>query len=222
MPTCQVEASGERRKVMANQLRSRATLMPSNDWRDYIDSAKRKLEIARYHRDCLERELASARLTGNKLPTIAIQAHFEGVVISLMAAVDQIAQATNSARNLRLPPTELVEKAFNVLGDAVPAINSWYKERIGVDLRRIRTRAVHYSYVKNATKDNWAVELLSQPPIETTADRGNCLPMRRRRWTMVSNLVSCFAISNRNWRVQEIETAAEMQAEPKRCISWRR
>jgi hypothetical protein len=142
-------------------------------------------------------------------------------LISLMAAVDQIAQATNSARNLRLPPTELVEKAFNVLGDAVPAINSWYKERIGVDLRRIRTRAVHYSYVKNATKDNWAVESAGNRDYggsrELLAYASAAVDYGEQLGLLLRDIES-----NRNWRVQEIETAAVMQAEPKRCISWRR
>ncbi|HVK09337.1 MAG TPA: hypothetical protein VM597_11220 [Gemmataceae bacterium] len=130
----------------------------ADDWRDLIAAARRKLDIAKFHLGRLEAELNVPGLTGADLPPIPIQAHFEGVLIALMAAVDQVAAATNSALSLRLTKYDLVAGAFKELGDRLPDVHSWFGQVINKDLRRIRVRAVHYTYIKNPSLARWRVE----------------------------------------------------------------
>src|SRR4051794_36390766 len=115
---------------------SMASDVPS--WHEYLVAARRKVEIAAYHADCLDRELNAASGPVGLAPSIPVQAHFEGVVVSVMAAVDQIAQAVNKTFGLRLPPHQLVEKAFTAAREKVPSLSGWYEDPLGVDLRRIR------------------------------------------------------------------------------------
>lgn len=130
----------------------------SENWGVYLDAARRKIQIAVFHRDCLEGALTSVGRTGALMPPIPIQAHFEGVLFSIMAAVDQVAQATNKALGMRLPPGELISKAFSALGEKLPAVQAWFNDKIGRDLRIIRTRAMHYSYDKKSEQVRWEVE----------------------------------------------------------------
>jgi hypothetical protein len=88
-----------------------------------------------------------------------VQAHFEGVVIAVMAAVDQVAQAANSAWSLQLQPSETVKGAFAQLGAYHPDVKAWYENPIGRDLRRIRTRMAHYAYAKLPAGPRWTVEV---------------------------------------------------------------
>lgn len=48
-----------------------------NQCADYLEAARRKIDIARYHRDRLHDEL---HRTGGSVVTIPIQAHFEGIL----------------------------------------------------------------------------------------------------------------------------------------------
>jgi hypothetical protein len=75
-----------------------------------------------------------------------------------MAAVDQVAQAVNSAWQLRLNSSNLVEKAFTTLAEHLPEIGDWFSEQIGRDLRRLRVRMVHYAYAKTPQGPGWIVE----------------------------------------------------------------
>ncbi len=136
----------------ANMPRSR------DDWRRYLEAARRKVSIARYHTDCLEKQDTSAAGGAMVAPSIPVQAHFEGVIMSLMAAVDQVAQAVNNALRLGLKPQKLVEEAFAVLSLAIPEVDFWFKDPIGRDLRRIRVRMIHYSYSKTPQGGRWVVE----------------------------------------------------------------
>lgn len=97
-------------------------------------------------------------VSSGSAPAINVQAHFVGVVVSVMAAVDQVAQAVNSAWQLHLDSSNLVEKAFTTLAGRMPAIDNWFKEQIGRDLRRIRVRMVHYAYAKTPQGSCWVVE----------------------------------------------------------------
>ena len=133
-------------------------LMKKTTWQDYIEAANRKLEIAAYHKEQLGEAVRGYAAQSDQPPPIAVQAHFEGVVVSVMAAMDQVAQAVNSAWELGLKPTNLVEKAFRILAERIPAVADWFGEYIGVDLRRIRTRMIHYSYSKTPQGESWVVE----------------------------------------------------------------
>jgi len=77
-----------------------------------------------------------------------------------MAAVDKIAQATNSALNLSLNQGELVTGAMGELGRRIGSVKSWFEKPIGRDLRRIRVRIIHYAYAKtpDPVKSQWLVE----------------------------------------------------------------
>jgi hypothetical protein len=137
---------------------------PGQNWHLYFDAARRKDLIARYHLENLRRLLHPvAKPDASGSPPIDVQAHFEGLVISVMAAVDQVAQAINSKLCLRARPDELFEKAYGKLAPVIPKLQDWRERPIGRDLRRIRTRIVHYSYAKlplgpESPPEGWKVE----------------------------------------------------------------
>lgn len=129
----------------------------------YFDAARRKVRIAEYHLEELTRRLSDAPKPrpSDLCPTIAIQAHFEGIVISVMATVDQIAQAINEECDLEASPGDLFDKAYGNLAPKIPRLKIWCEKLIGRDLRRIRTRVVHYQYTKlplGEGQDGWQVE----------------------------------------------------------------
>jgi hypothetical protein len=127
-------------------------------WHHYIEAARRKIAIAAYHADCLKKENTSTASGTPEAPSISVQAHFEGVIVSVEAAVDQVAQAVNEARRLGLKQDKLVDQCFASLADAIPQIGIWYKEPLGRDLRRIQARMIHYSYAKTPQGPRWVVE----------------------------------------------------------------
>jgi hypothetical protein len=115
-------------------------------WWQYLEAALRKHEITAYHFTQLKEVLNPAK-PPQRL-TVPIQAHFEGVVLSAMAAVDQVAQAVNSALGLGLSASNLVQRAFGTISPSLPQVREWYENPLGRDLRSIRTKMVHYSYSK--------------------------------------------------------------------------
>jgi hypothetical protein len=133
--------------------------MPSNNWKDYIDAAYRKIAIAKFHCEQLNITLQQEGKTRNKLPSIPIQAFFEGVVVATIAAIDQVAQAANSVFQLHLTAKNLFDGASSEIEKYVPEFKDWRENPIGRDLRRLRTRIVHYSYVKASNRELfWHVE----------------------------------------------------------------
>ena len=126
-------------------------------WQNYFEAARRKAEIASYHLDQLKQVTTPAQPPAT-VPPIAVQAHFEGVVVSVMAAIDQVAQGVNSALGLNLSSGDLVSGAFNRIIRLLPAADKWYAHPIGRDLRRLRTRMVHYHYAKSPAGLKWCVE----------------------------------------------------------------
>ena len=130
----------------------------SEHWRTQLDAARRKIAVASYHVDCLGKALKVRGITSRSAPPIPIQAHFEGVIVSVIAAVDQVAQAANSGFQLHLSPARLFQGAFSRLSKVCAEIQTWMANPIGPDLRRIRTRIVHYSYKKTLHESFWVVE----------------------------------------------------------------
>jgi hypothetical protein len=132
----------------------------------YFDAARRKVRIAEYHLEELTRRLSDAPKPrpSDLCPTIPIQAHFEGIVISVMATVDQIAQAINEECDLKASPGDLFDKAYSSLAPKIARLKNWCEKLIGRDLRRIRTRVAHYQYSKIPLNDGqgdphgWQVE----------------------------------------------------------------
>ena len=134
----------------------------ADDWPRYIDAAKRKIEIAEYHCDQLKHALSNASVPHDWRPEIRTQACFEGVVVATIAAVDQIAQAVNSALNLHLASGKLFEGTLGEILERVPEYENWRQQPIGRDLRRLRTRMVHYSYTKSSNGPRWEVEVANE------------------------------------------------------------
>ena len=128
-------------------------------WPDYIDAAHRKIDIAAFHCNQLKAALAQSRDNGSSRPDIKIQAFFEGVITAAISAADQVAQAANSALKLRAGNGRLFDVAAPEIEARVPCFREWRERPIGRDLRKLRVRIVHYSYVKSPTVDrNWQVE----------------------------------------------------------------
>jgi hypothetical protein len=145
-----------------------------SSWHDYLEAAQRKAQIATYHLSRLE-ELLDPTHPPPQL-SIPMQAHFEGVVVAAMAAVDQVAQAAKSGLKFKLGKGEdLVNKAFETLSSSLPQIRDWFGDPIGRDLRSIRTKMVHYAYSKTANSPwlQWEVQRAAtqqyQGPRELTA-----------------------------------------------------
>lgn len=82
---------------------------------DLLVAAGRKVKAAAYHAERLRQLLDSGQASSDS-PPVPVQAHFEGVIVSLIAAVDQVAQAVNSARQLGLRQTDLVQKDVRAVG----------------------------------------------------------------------------------------------------------
>jgi len=123
-----------------------------------LNAAKRKIGIAEFHYQQLKLQLAATEVQSENPPPIPIQAYFEGVVTSIIAAIDQVAQAANYGLSLHLKNGNLVEKGFAALITEIPGLQTWYSNNFGIDLRRIRTRMVHYSYKKMPLALVWTVE----------------------------------------------------------------
>lgn len=128
-------------------------------WTNYLDAARRKIEIASFHANALDDFLKRGETPNDGRPPIAVQASFEGVVIAVVAAIDQVAQAVNSALGLRLPPADLFQGASREIEARVPEFKEWRENPLGIDLRRVRTRMMHYSYRKTAAAPTWDVEV---------------------------------------------------------------
>lgn len=136
--------------------------MPSH-WQNYMDAAHRKVQIAAFHNQQLTDALRDIRAPLSDLPSISIQASFEGVVIAVVAAIDQVAQATNSALNLGLAAGSLFEGSAPEIERRVPEFRDRRQNPIGRDLRIVRTRMVHYSYAKTPSGDpTWQVEMANR------------------------------------------------------------
>lgn len=129
-------------------------------WDDYIDAAHRKIGIAEFHCEQLRHTLANYSLLPDGRPDIPTQAFFEGTVVATVSAIDQVAQAINSALGLGLGAGNLFDGAAPEIEQRVPAFRIWRDMPIGRDLRRLRTRMVHYSYDKSPNGDlAWQVEV---------------------------------------------------------------
>jgi len=129
-------------------------------WSDYIDAAHRKIGIATFHCEQLNVALVNCRPPHDGRPEIPTQAFFEGAVVATVSAIDQVAQAANSALGLRLRAANLFDGASPEIEQRVPEFRAWREQPIGRDLRRLRTRMVHYSYGKSSSGNpSWQVEV---------------------------------------------------------------
>lgn len=133
--------------------------MPTS-WSDYINAAHRKIDISVFHCEQLRHALANCPPPNDGRPDIPTQAYFEGVVVAVVSAIDQVAQSANSALDLGLDAGNLFDGAAPEIETRVPEFRAWREQLVGRDLRRLRTRMVHYSYVKSTNGDPvWQVEV---------------------------------------------------------------
>jgi len=130
----------------------------SSHWIDCIDAAYRKIDISAFH--CEQLKIVLGQYCGfDGRPSIPIQAYFEGTIVATIAAIDQVAQAVNKALSLGLSSCNLFDGASSEIGRRVPAFNDWREQPIGIDLRKLRVRMVHYSYDKSSNGGaKWLVE----------------------------------------------------------------
>jgi hypothetical protein len=128
------------------------------EWRQYLEAAERKLDIANYHVARLAQELAMGNDPGRTLPPIPVQAHFEGVVVSIMAAVDQVSEAVNSGLGLGLSEGERRQGAGKAIAPVVLEVADWYRHPLQQELRDIRVLMVHYAYKKMPERGRWVIE----------------------------------------------------------------
>lgn len=101
--------------------------------KEYLTAARRKVQIAEYHLKCLRSALtASKRLNELSVP---VQAHFEGVLYSVIAVSKQVDQATEH-RSMKIFRRKL---------------EAWQQEPIFEDVRLVRNMATHEYYRKTPT-----------------------------------------------------------------------
>src|SRR5439155_1244698 len=106
-------------------------------WLEYLEAVHHKLEIARFHVAELE-----GRRPFNETHRVAVQAHFEGVLYSFVAASDQLAQAINIGFSLGIARIEAnIDAVINhprlpllVKGE----LQSWNSAPIVSDVRAVR------------------------------------------------------------------------------------
>lgn len=113
-------------------------------WR-YFDAARRKVAMARFHRDELKDRIAGDFLIGER-PPVEVQAHFEGVLFSAVAAADQLAEGINLAFELELSQPTIFESL-----DAMPRgwrprkrLFKWVRDPIAGDYRAVRRLVTHH------------------------------------------------------------------------------
>ena len=93
------------------------------------------------------------------LPPIPIQAHFEGVVFSVRAAVEQITKAIKLVRKTDFNKT-LRKFASATTNMRLKELAKWFNDPLFEDLRTIRNSFTHASYDKTRAESGteWKVE----------------------------------------------------------------
>ena len=128
----------------------------SNITRQLI-AAERKIEIACFHYQHLEKNLPSAHADSLGMPPIPVQAYFEGVVISAFSAIDKVL----GALKIQYPNEITGGDQFQLLEIIKPyapgSKNLIEKESFYNDLRRMRNDAAHASQEKTPSGLAWVV-----------------------------------------------------------------
>jgi hypothetical protein len=134
----------------------------TSDLPAYLNSLHRKLQVAKYHLD----QLALAAKTGLHEPIpIPLQAHFEGVLTSVVAASDKLAEVINIMLSLGIRNATIKKLLIKILqrGDPLPdwylPLKTWHEAPIAADVRAIRNLAVHHHYRKSSRGLSLEVQL---------------------------------------------------------------
>lgn len=110
-------------------------------------AAQRKIEIASYHLDELCERLG--RLSEpHDLPPIPVQAHFEGVVVSIIASEEKVKEALRSAYRVDRENEKKCKRIYGKVARKLPALGEWFANAILGDIREVRNLAIHQHYEK--------------------------------------------------------------------------
>jgi hypothetical protein len=155
-------------------------------WQPYLGAARRRIAIARFHLDGLQQLLHQNGEVRSDAPPIPVQAYFDGVVTSVSAAIELVTQAIHT-----LPPMARPQGPFGSLSQDV---TDWSRDPFHEDLRRLRNRITHSSYVKAPEGLNWAVQSVGSTwrgscelwsmravPSSTASVWKDCYPRSRQR-----------------------------------------
>lgn len=124
---------------------SGSDLHEHDGWPDYCHAARRKIDIAEYHLECLRAQASQGRLQ----PTIPVQAHLEGILFAFVAATDQMAEAINLGMELQLKNPNLRTALKKMPPVPIQGqLTRWHDAAIAADIHDLRVRATHHHYVK--------------------------------------------------------------------------
>lgn len=124
---------------------SGSDLHESDGWRDYCFAARRKIDIAEYHLECLRAQASQGPLE----PTIPVQAYLEGILYAFVAAADQMAEAINLGMELHLRMPNLRTALEKMPQTSIQRqLARWHDAAIAADVRDLRVPATHHHYVK--------------------------------------------------------------------------
>jgi hypothetical protein len=132
------------------------------DWRSFLGAAPRKVAIARYHLERLRSLLTPCPEADSAgLPPMEVQAYFEGVLFSVIAAASQVEEAIRYAKGFdRYAPQHKILQSI-----PVPPMRDWYASPLSRDLQELRNAGFHRSYEKTRNDARW---LVNKPPIAQT------------------------------------------------------
>ncbi|MGH7949100.1 MAG: hypothetical protein ACREQF_07750 [Candidatus Binataceae bacterium] len=126
-----------------------------SDPAEYLSAVGRKMEIAEYHLKRLIGLLNPCpQATSQGFPPVKVQAHFEGVLFSVKAAVDQITALL--AVRLKCPYRRALARA----SETDPKLKDWMDDPLFTELNELRRLAAHHTYVKRPSgpEEAWAIE----------------------------------------------------------------
>jgi hypothetical protein len=138
-----------------------------------LAAARRKIEIAAFHHESLERlECLTEPAAEWPRATVPAQATFEGILIAFDAAVDQVTAALRYWPRVSWadgqPPGTLDEaldlhetRRSNAPG--IGGLRVWSDDPIVDDVRRVRNLVVHSAYSKSGRFSGGAIGLIVQP-----------------------------------------------------------
>jgi hypothetical protein len=110
-------------------------------------AAERKIRVACYHFDELSDRLDQPSKSQD-LPPIPVQAHFEGVVVSIIAAEEKVKEAVRIAYGVRRKDEQKCRLLYKDVGRKLPKLGEWYANAFLGDIREVRNLAIHQYYEK--------------------------------------------------------------------------
>lgn len=142
---------------------------------EYLFAVARKIEIARYHLERLAEELGpgGGALLGDH-PTIAVQAHFEGVLTAAVGASDQLAEGLNLGLDLRIAQANL-HRVLEAMSHSRlrERLEQWQHRSLAADYREVRRLVTHHWSVKTVDGPQIEVQRVLSSEYDGPRDLGN-------------------------------------------------